>query len=300
MKTKFNPKVLDPEKLLSQGDVDPEEADMIFALFTDTNVKTKLNVFSSSRDIGLIKAVEEWFGAAEKLIDEGKTGMFVSAIHLVHKRNLARKLDDIDTVSFLSASDAFLSRLPSEAANIVKNWQTDAPGPRPTVSKAVEGIYYSRPAEIQRAGFLRRYGLLPYFDLVKFFKFVPASMLKNKSRLFSNLLEQEVLFELLAYISLDKINVPYVSVKTLGGDDIMLDRDAAKALDAVKRESWPDILEFLCRDCVGRRESVFYVKDENVFRRKGTEALGMAYNSALNAILKKDSVEDICFFDEIY
>jgi len=100
MKTKFNQKVLDPEKLLSQGDVDPEEADMIFALFTDTNVKTKLNIFSSSRDIGLIKAVEEWFVAAEKLIDEGKTGMFVSAIHLVHKRNLARKLDDIDTVSF--------------------------------------------------------------------------------------------------------------------------------------------------------------------------------------------------------
>jgi len=298
MKTKFDPKVLDPEKLLSQGDVDPEEADMIFALFTDTNVKTKLNVFSSSRDIGLIKAVEEWFAAAEKLIDEGKTGMFVSAIHLVHKRNLARKLDDIDTVSFLSASDAFLSRLPSEAANIVKNWQTDAPGPRPTVSKAVEGTYYSRPAEIQRAGFLRRHGLLPYFDLVKFFK--TASRLKNKSNLFSNFFEQEDLFELLAYISLDKINVPYVSVKTLSGDDIMLDRDAAKALDAVKRESWPDILEFLCRDCVGRSESVFYVKDENVFRRKGTEALGMAYNSALNEILKKDSVEDICFFDEIY
>jgi len=223
---------------------------------------------------------------------------FLARFHLVHKRNLARKLDDIDTVSFLSASDAFLSRLPSEAANIVKNWQTDAPGPRPPVSKAVEGTYYSRPAEIQRAGFLRRYGLLPYFDLVKFFK--TASRLKNKSSLFSNLLEQEDLFELLAYISLDKINVPYVSVKTLGGDDIMLDRDAAKALDAVKRVSWPDILEFLCRDCVGRSESVFYVKDENVFRRKGTEALGMAYNSALNEILKKDSVEDICFFDEIY
>jgi len=298
MKTKFNPKVLDPEKLLSQGDVDPEEADMIFALFTDTNVKTKLNIFSSSRDIGLIKAVEEWFAAAEKLIDEGKQGMFVSAIHLVHKRNLARKLDDIDTVYFLSAPDAFLSRLPSEAANSINNWQTDAPGPRPTVSKAVEGTYYSRSAEIQRAGFLRRYGLLPYFDLVKFFK--TASRLKNKSNLFSNFFEQEVLFELLAYISLDKINVPYVSVKTLSGDDIILDRDAAKALDAVKRESWPDILEFLCRDCVGRSESVFYVKDENVFRRKGTEALGMAYNSALNEILKKDSVEDICFFDEIY
>lgn len=298
MKTKFDPKVLDPEKLLSQGDVDPEEADMIFALFTDTNVKTKLNIFSSSRDIGLIKAVKEWFAAAEKLIDEGKTGMFVSAIHLVHKRNLARKLDDIDTVSFLSASDAFLSRLPSEAANIIKNWQTDAPGPRPTVSKAVEGTYHSRSAEIQRAGFLRRYGLLPYFDLVKFFK--TASRLKNKSNLFSNFFEQEVLFELLAYISLDKINVPYVSVKTLGGDDVMLDRDAAKALDAVRQEYWPDILEFLCRDCVGRSESVFYVKDENVFRRKGTEALGMAYNSALNEILKKDSVEDICFFDEIY
>jgi len=298
MKTKFDPKVLDPEKLLSQGDVDPEEADMIFALFTDTNVKTKLNIFSSSRDIGLIKAVEEWFAAAEKLIEEGKTGMFVSAIHLVHKRNRARKLDDIDTVSFLSAADAFLSRLPSEAANIVKNWQTDAPGPRPTVSKAVEGTYYSRSAEIQRAGFLRRYGLLPYFDLVKFFK--TASRLKNKANLCSNFFEQEDLFELLAYISLDKMNVPYVSVKTLSGDDIMLDRDAAKALDAVRQEYWPDILEFLCRDCVGRSESVFYVKDENVFRRKGTEALGMAYNSALNEILKKDSVEDICFFDEIY
>jgi len=45
MKTKFNPKVLDPEKLLSQGDVDPEEADMIFALFTDTNVKRSSTSF---------------------------------------------------------------------------------------------------------------------------------------------------------------------------------------------------------------------------------------------------------------
>jgi len=59
--------------------------------FTDTNVKTKLNIFSSSRDIGLIKAVEEWFAAAEKLIDEGKTGMFVSAIHSGAQKKSGKK-----------------------------------------------------------------------------------------------------------------------------------------------------------------------------------------------------------------
>jgi len=98
---------------------------------------------------------------------------------------------------------------------------------------------------------------------VKFFK--TASRLKNKSSLFSNFFEQEDLFELLAYISLDKMNVPYVSVKTLGGDDVMLDRDAAKALDAVRQEYWPDILEFSVGTASGEASLSFTSKMKTSF-----------------------------------
>lgn len=295
--------VLDPEKLLSQGDIEPEEADMIFALFTKTNVKRKLNIFSSAKDANLIIATAKWFDAVEKMLDAGKTGMFVSTIHLVHKINLAIKLSNIDTVSYLAASDAFLSSLPSEVASIVKNWQTNAPGPRPTVSKAIEGTYHDRPAEIQRAGFLRRYGLLPYFDLTSFFRNKDALKLKNKSisSLLSDFFTREELFEVLAYLSLDKINVPYVSVRNISGHDTLLTHDAASALEIVKKEYWPDILKFLCRDCVSfvHEQSFVYVSNREVFCSKGVEALGMAYISALNEVSKMNIIEDDYFFDEI-
>lgn len=68
------------EKLKKEGEISQKEADWIFSLFSDKNLKTKLNPNSRRFDRFLSNVVNRWFEAVYDLLKDNKRGNFVTTI----------------------------------------------------------------------------------------------------------------------------------------------------------------------------------------------------------------------------
>lgn len=276
------------EKLAKEGDISPKEADRIFSLFSERNRTTRLYAFSGKRDLELISAVSRWFRQVKKALEEGKTGMFVSTIHMQEHRELISMLELIDTVSFLRVSDAL--KKTSEKAKIADRWQE-------TASKTEMCEYGNGMTEILRAGFLRRYEALPdglrtgikdLRDITKKIKKLP-DLFEATDRLFDALL----------YLSLDCAEIPYMAVrygKTLFSfdeDEILFPEDTFDAVEIIKEKYWPGILEKL----INSRHVREFDKALGVFptvSQAAPKLFANAYRAALRDIKREErACEDI-------
>lgn len=70
-------------KLDKQNDISLKEADWIYALFSPSMLRTKLNPNSSKADRDLMHALKGWYQVVEQKIEQGHRGNFIFTITLV-------------------------------------------------------------------------------------------------------------------------------------------------------------------------------------------------------------------------
>lgn len=120
------------EKLKREGDVSQKEADKIFSLFSEKNLKTKLNTKSRYFDPLLGAVVNGWFEAACALLGSGKRGNFVTTIplekldleNLLTEANFVdrcrKSLSDEDCFTLMMVGEKTFKSLPEETKKLFR------------------------------------------------------------------------------------------------------------------------------------------------------------------------------------
>ena len=68
------------QKLKDQGDISLKEANMIYSLFSENSMKTKLNCYSRKYDRELLLSLKEWYDAVAEEIKKDRRGNFIFTI----------------------------------------------------------------------------------------------------------------------------------------------------------------------------------------------------------------------------
>lgn len=229
------------KKFQETGDITKKESDKIYALFSKNCQATKMNPASSKVDVELLRAFHMWFAEVKKAVDEGRTGMFLSTVKLDYSHSFTEKLNPLDRISRFGAHGSLREKLPKELKG--------------------QALF----PEINRAGWLRRYGL---YDLVA--KMEVAGKATDPEIKIHRLLNEGVdspedLIDILFGLSVDRLDIPCASFAVFPGlpsEKYLLPKEINKNLESVKNR-WKPIQETLISSGVLK---AYRLNDKKVYR----------------------------------